>query len=109
MKALHDITSHLLPDTAEYVARGQELRDLFMEYETQSSREAQFVKDVDKYELLVQMLEFEKQEAGTKDLSQFTAVQGAIRHPIVRQWAEELFASRRQFWESVGKQPSVIL
>jgi len=48
---------------------GQELYDLFIEYEEGLTAESIFVKDIDKFEMLVQADEYER--AQKKDLTQF--------------------------------------
>ena len=40
----------------------QEIYDLFFEYENGTSSEAKFVKDLDKFELIVQATEYEKRK-----------------------------------------------
>jgi putative hydrolase of HD superfamily len=48
---------------------GQELYDLFIEYEEGQTVESRFVKDIDKFEMLVQADEYER--AQNKNLDQF--------------------------------------
>jgi putative hydrolase of HD superfamily len=48
---------------------GQELYDLFMEYEEGETVESRFVKDIDKFEMLVQADEYERSQK--KNLEQF--------------------------------------
>lgn len=51
------------------------------------------VKDVDKYEMVVQAYEYEK--ATGKDLSPFfDSTAGKFRTPTVRGWAEPVYAAR---------------
>lgn len=41
------------------------------EYETQSSAEAQFVKDIDKFDMILQAYEYETAEDRPKELEEF--------------------------------------
>lgn len=50
---------------------GTELFDLWMEYETQSTPEAKFVKDLDKLEMLYQAYEYETAEGSYGRLQEF--------------------------------------
>lgn len=81
----------------------QELYTLWHEYENLSSPEARFVKDVDKFELLVQTLEEERRYKGEKDLSRFIGVRKQIQTPEVCKWADMVLAQRDEFWKSVTK------
>lgn len=48
---------------------GEELEELWLEYETASTNEAKLVKDLDKFEMIVQALEYEKRtQNGQEDV-----------------------------------------
>ncbi|VVT49071.1 uncharacterized protein SAPINGB_P002089 [Magnusiomyces paraingens] len=81
----------------------QEILDLWNEYENVASPEARFVKDVDKFELLVQTLEFEQQHEGKKDLAQFLDTRQQIKTPEVSEWADTLLGVREDYWVKVKK------
>lgn len=90
--------------------QGQELRDLWEEYEAGVTPEAKFVKDLDKLELLCQMVEYEKADpeavlAGERDLGEFTHVAKYIKGEEMRGWAEELKGERDRYWRGLGKAP----
>lgn len=88
-------------------AAGQDMRDVWQEYEDSKTPESLFVHDVDKMELLLQMIEYERQHQGCVDLGEFSRVARRIVLPEVQQWASALLAERQAFWsEKVGKQPS---
>lgn len=72
--------------------------ELWNEYEDVSSPEARFVKDIDKFELLVQMVEFEFQHGRDKDLSQFLGVRKAIKTQEVQEWADAVIKVRDDYW-----------
>jgi putative hydrolase of HD superfamily len=82
---------------------GAAIRAIWQEYEEGVTLEARFVHDVDKMELLLQMLEYERAERGRVDLSEFTWVAERIGLVEVRAWAEELLQERERFWEGVKK------
>ncbi|KAJ3329564.1 HD domain-containing protein 2 [Gonapodya sp. JEL0774] len=86
----------LLGDTPESL----EMMDLWQEYESGSTEEAKLVKDLDKFEMIVQALEYER--AHRLPLDQFfTSTRGKFRHPTVKQWAEEVERERGVFWDQV--------
>lgn len=84
-------------DTMKYLAfevlgdvnkqAGQEIWDLWQEYEGVSTKEARFVKDVDKFELLAQTLEYE-QDYPEKDLTEFLSVRKQVKSEEVSDWAD---------------------
>lgn len=82
--------------------------ELWNEYENVASPEARFVKDVDKFELIVQTLEFEQQHDSQKDLGQFLNTRNQIKTPEVAEWADTLMGVRLDYWESKGKTPAPI-
>lgn len=74
---------------------GKELYALWEEYENQTSQEAKFVKDVDRFEMILQAYEYESEEKRTKELQQFyDSTHGKFNHPIVKQWVEDLYKLR---------------
>lgn len=79
-----------------------EIMELWEEYENISSPEARFVKDVDKYELLMQCLEYEREYEGKKDLSDFLTVRKSIKTKEVSEWADAAIAVRHEYWESTS-------
>ncbi|KAK7541808.1 HD domain-containing protein [Phyllosticta citricarpa] len=83
-----------------------DIRAVWQEYEDNVTPEAQFVHDIDKMELLLQMMEYEKSQHGALDIGEFTWVATKITLPEIKEWAEQLFEERRQFWKGMGKEPS---
>lgn len=77
----------------------KEIMELWEDYENIASPEARFVKDVDKYELLMQCLEYERDYEGKKDLSDFLTVRSSIKTPEVSQWADAAIALRHEYWD----------
>ena len=79
------------------------MREVWQEYEDNETLEAKFVHDVDKLELILQMVEYEKRYAGKLDLGEFSWVAGRIVLPEVREWCAELLRERDQYWRELGK------
>ncbi|XP_021756844.1 HD domain-containing protein 2-like [Chenopodium quinoa] len=74
-------------------SRAKEIHDLWMEYEESSSLEAKIVKDFDKVEMILQALEYEKEQG--KDLEEFfESTAGKFQTDVGKAWALEI-ASRR--------------
>ncbi|KAF1987490.1 hypothetical protein K402DRAFT_375566 [Aulographum hederae CBS 113979] len=84
---------------------GEEMRKVWQEYEDGETLESKFVHDVDKMELLLQMVEYEREKEGKTDLGEFSWVATKIELPEVRQWCEEVLKEREEFWEGIGKVP----
>jgi putative hydrolases of HD superfamily len=94
----------LLP--GEFSPNASKLKDLFDEYEQGTSSEAILVKDIDKYELLVQAVEYERDAVergesleGLKDLSPFFGVRKFIKTEMVNKWADDVMAERERIWK----------
>ncbi|KAK0053919.1 HD domain-containing protein 2 [Biomphalaria pfeifferi] len=90
-EATTHITS-LVPDEA-----GKEMYQLWLEYENQSSPEAQFVKDLDKFEMLVQAYEYEDLQSKPRSLQEFfdhTLEKYKFATEHVKKWMEELILHR---------------
>ena len=74
---------------------GGELYELWEEYENQLTPEANFVKDVDRFEMILQAFEYEAEENRTKQLQEFfDSTHGKFKHPLVKGWVEELYKMR---------------
>lgn len=77
---------------------GRELREIWQEYEDSKTLESQYVHDIDKMELLLQMYEYEKRGKHEIDLGEFAYVATRITLPEVKEWADELLKEREDFW-----------
>lgn len=84
-------------------ATAQEIMDDWLAYENISSPEARYVKDIDKFEMLVQCFEYEKKYNGEKDLTQFWSAIKSIKTEEVKGWVEDLFRRREEFFNSLKK------
>lgn len=85
---------------------GEEIRKVWQEYEDSETLESKYVHDIDKMELLLQMMEYERSHEGRIDLGEFSWVAQKIELPEVKTWCDDLLKERAQFWASLGKEPS---
>ncbi|KAH9217161.1 putative HD domain-containing protein C4G3.17 [Leptodontidium sp. 2 PMI_412] len=77
---------------------GQELKAIWQEYEDSETPESQFVHDVDKIELILQMVEYELIHERRLDLGEFSWVATRIVMPEVKEWSDALLKEREDFW-----------
>lgn len=84
---------------------GTEVRQIWQEYEDSNTPESHFVHDIDKIELLLQMLEYERSHKCEKDLGEFTWVARKIQSKEIKEWAEQVFRERQELWKQAGKTP----
>lgn len=85
---------------------GQDIRNLWQEYEDSETAESHFVHDVDKIELISQMVEYERSQKGETDLGEFTWVTTRITGKEVKAWSDQLLWERLEMWQGFGKEPS---
>ncbi|KAG9252664.1 HD domain-containing protein [Emericellopsis atlantica] len=81
---------------------GDEIRSIWQEYEDSQTLDSHFVHDVDKIELLLQMVEYEKKGDGKLDLGEFAYVSRKMTLPEMQTWGEEIIREREEFWGSVN-------
>ena len=84
---------------------GLDMRKIWQEYEDNETLEANFVHDVDKLELVLQMVEYEKRK-GKLDLGEFAWVAEKIVLEEVKEWCAELLKEREQYWNELGIEAS---
>lgn len=71
---------------------------MFQDYENQTSPEAKFAKDLDRYDMILQAFEYEKRENAPKKLQEFfTATEGKFDHPFIQGLVTELYEQRDEF------------
>lgn len=75
-------------DAAEQIQRD------WLAYEEVSSLEARYVKDIDKYEMLVQCLEYEKMHPD-KSLDEFYSAVESVKTKEIRSWVDDLLEQRK--------------
>ncbi|KAL5419847.1 hypothetical protein PMIN04_006745 [Paraphaeosphaeria minitans] len=85
---------------------GQQVRAIWQEYEDSETLESKFVHDVDKVELISQMIEYERKHQGSIDLGEFTWVTKKILSAEVKGWSDELLLERLDMWKGFGKDPN---
>ncbi|XP_014767681.1 5'-deoxynucleotidase HDDC2 [Octopus bimaculoides] len=72
-------------------AVGQEFFQLWQEYENVSSKEAEYVKDLDKFEMVLQAYEYEQLDRKPKSLQDFfDSTKGHFTTKQVQKWMSEL-------------------
>ena len=79
---------------------GRDLMAAWQEYEDSKTNDSQFVHDVDKIELMLQMVEYERTGQGKLDLHEFTEVADRIQLPEMKDWWADLKAEREAMWNS---------
>ncbi|KAL1985308.1 hypothetical protein VTN96DRAFT_7986 [Rasamsonia emersonii] len=95
------IESTLLSGVPGGQLSGGEIRRVFQEYEDNETLEAKFVHDIDKMELLLQMVEYERTHG--IDLSEFSHVASRIQLPEVKEWAATVLKEQEEFWKAKAK------
>ncbi|KAJ6167146.1 HD domain-containing protein [Penicillium chermesinum] len=86
------ITTSLLGNVPGAALSAQQIKDVFQEYEDNVTLEAQFVHDIDKMELLLQMVEYERSHK--VDLSEFERVASRVQLPEIQAWAAQVVKER---------------
>ncbi|KAF9296886.1 HD domain-containing protein [Linnemannia elongata] len=86
---------HLCHELLGWNAQAQEISGLWAEYEAATTPEALLVKDFDKFEMIMQALEYEKSEDVTLE-DFFAGTRGKFKHPMVTGWVDELEAERAE-------------
>jgi len=85
-----------------------ELQAVWNEFEAGETEEAKFAQDLDKFEMLLQAIEYERSMVGEKDLSSFFTVIEKIEGPEVRAWADIVIKERIAMWQTWGKTPGAV-
>ncbi|WVR04339.1 hypothetical protein IAU60_001340 [Kwoniella sp. DSM 27419] len=81
----------------------ERFRSLWDEYEARETPESKLVKDLDRLELALQAVEYERSQ-DVRSLSPFFV--GSVphlEHPAVQKWAETLMEERKQLWAGRGR------
>lgn len=74
---------------------GPEMYNLFMEYEEQKTKEAKLVKDLDKFDMILQAFEYETDQTRAGTLEEFfKSTEGKFSHPKIKLWVEQLYKER---------------
>lgn len=91
------ITKNLLGGVPGGMLTGDEVMKVFQEYEDNETLEAKYVHDIDKMELLLQMVEYERTH--DLDLSEFCHVANRVQLPEIKEWAATVLQEREAFWK----------
>ncbi|KAJ6014026.1 HD domain-containing protein [Penicillium herquei] len=89
------IVKNLLGNVPGGALSGAEIMRVFQEYEDNETLEAQFVHDVDKMELLLQFIEYERTH--NVDLQEFEGVAGRVQLPEMKVWAAQIVQERPKY------------
>jgi putative hydrolase of HD superfamily len=92
------IAGTLLRGVPSGMLAGDDILAVFNEYEANETLEAQFVHDVDKMELLLQMVEYERSRE--IDLAEFLNVAKKIHLPEIQEWAATVLKEREALWKT---------
>ncbi|KAK8090504.1 hydrolase-HD superfamily protein [Apiospora phragmitis] len=94
-----DYIAHRLLGKVHGGVTGREIREIWQEYEDSETLDSLFVHDIDKMELLCQMVEYEKRVGKDLDLGEFAYVATKMVLPETKKWADEVLAERDAFWQ----------
>ncbi|KAJ7261851.1 HD domain-containing protein [Mycena rebaudengoi] len=90
-EAMHNIVHDMLHDSPA----ARHIHSLWKEYEDRQTPEAKFVKDLDRFEMASQALEYER-DHGVGLQPFFDSSIPNLRHPEVQEWGQDLLAEREQ-------------
>ena len=82
--------------------------ELWLEYEKGETGEAQWVREMDKLECLVQAHEYEQKTFGKKDLTEFQGLSAKIHSPAASEWAGFVRQERHDHFARRGQQSQFI-
>lgn len=87
--AMKKITSLLDENTGQFIYA------LYKEYESKTTPEAKFVKELDLFDMIFSAASYEKQNNSVGSLQEFfDAAQNKFEHPLVQKLSSELISSR---------------
>ncbi|KNG86993.1 HD family hydrolase [Aspergillus nomiae NRRL 13137] len=96
-EVMNYITKNLLGSVPGGMLTGDEVMKVFQEYEDNETLESKYVHDIDKMELLLQMVEYERTHE--VDLSEFCHVATRVQLPEIKEWAAAVLQEREAFWK----------
>jgi len=77
---------------------GSEFESLWEEYESQQTPESKAVKDLDKFDMIMQAFEYEKSQKGADGLEEFfKSTEGIFANEKVKEWVAALKLKRNSF------------
>ncbi|KAI0358246.1 HD domain-containing protein [Trametes cingulata] len=100
-EAMHNFVHEMLHNSPA----AQRIEALWKEYEEGESKEARFVKDLDRFEMACQASEYERNHGMQTLQPFFDSSLPFIRHPEVQQWGQALAEERRNAQRSSTTSP----
>ncbi|KAI5454451.1 hypothetical protein NCC49_004503 [Naganishia albida] len=100
-EAMHAFLNEMLGGEGCRDAR-ERISSLWEEYEARETPEAKLVKDLDRIELVLQAVEYERSQDIRSLAPFFSGSLPHLHHPAVREWAEALLEERRELWKARG-------
>lgn len=100
-EAMHSFMHEMLSGEGNREVR-ERIWSLWEEYEARETPESKLVKDLDRLELVLQAVEYERSQ-DVRTLAPF--YRGSLPHldhPAVKQWAQMIYDERQALWQSRG-------
>ncbi|KAI0046527.1 HD domain-containing protein [Auriscalpium vulgare] len=98
-EAMRNFVHEMLHDSPA----AKRIQALWQEYEDQATDEARFVKDLDRFEMASQALEYEREHDTLTLQPFFDSSIPHVRHPEVREWGADLLREREEMQRQDGK------
>ncbi|MCO5589765.1 hypothetical protein L7F22_043734 [Adiantum nelumboides] len=89
---------HLVNGLLASSKAGKRIETLWNEYEDRKTIESKIVKDLDRFELALQGVEYERDHQ-TADLQPFYDQSVQIQHPRIQRWIRALAKEREELWK----------
>lgn len=88
--------------------RAREMQGLWLEYEDGQTAEAKWVREMDKFDCLIQAHKYEQSTYGEKDFAEFQGLLAKIHSSEARKWAEILQQEREAHFMRCQQQLPII-
>ncbi|KAJ3972607.1 HD domain-containing protein [Lentinula raphanica] len=95
-EAIHTFVHDMLHNSPA----AQRIEALWKEYEDRETPEARFVKDLDRFEMATQALEYERLLDGARLQPFYDSSIPYIEHPEVQEWGKDLLAERGRLFDT---------
>lgn len=104
LETMKFLCNHLIKPYNESAA--ELILQLWLEYENISTIEARYVKDIDKFEMILQAFEYEKDfqsnsSVNVQGLNSFYDAVASIKTKEIKELAAEVMRQRSEFWKSI--------
>ena len=87
---------------------GQKIREAWLEYEEGTTLEARYVREMDKFECLLQAHEYEQATFGEKDLEEFQGLSSKLNSSEGKRWMKLLQQEREAHFAKRSQRTPVI-